>query len=273
MAGVDTFTRYGQSKTANILFASELARRYPSITCVSCHPGVIETKLGTPSKTGNGIKGNIFGLVLKVISVPLSEGAKNQLRCATGKGVVSGRFYYPVGAVDGGRGFPDNKTLGKKLWDWTENELAQQGNRVQFSNGQSDCSNPTNETFSAPPPANLSTGYLSTASSSAVSSSSRASATTFIEPSKFAVPSPPISTSAIPQAGDNIKTSSRETGGRLTASDKIALVVTIPGTLATIVGAYFTYVAYRAREKRKKMSLIPVSSGRPPRPPPRPPRP
>ncbi|KAL8647214.1 MAG: hypothetical protein Q9226_006526 [Calogaya cf. arnoldii] len=129
MAGVDTFPRYGQSKTDNILFASELARRYPSITSVSCHPGVIETELGTPFKTGNGIKGNILGLVLKVISVSRSEGANNQLWCATGKGVVSGRFYYRVGAVDCGRGFPDNKTLGKQLWDRTENEMAQQGYR------------------------------------------------------------------------------------------------------------------------------------------------
>jgi NAD(P)-dependent dehydrogenase (short-subunit alcohol dehydrogenase family) len=32
-------TRYGASKAANVLFAAELARRYPSLTAVSLHPG------------------------------------------------------------------------------------------------------------------------------------------------------------------------------------------------------------------------------------------
>ncbi|KAL4746665.1 hypothetical protein BDW72DRAFT_207143 [Aspergillus terricola var. indicus] len=37
--------RYGQSKLANVLYARELARRYPSITSVSVHPGVVGTGL------------------------------------------------------------------------------------------------------------------------------------------------------------------------------------------------------------------------------------
>jgi NAD(P)-dependent dehydrogenase (short-subunit alcohol dehydrogenase family) len=37
--------RYGQSKIANIVYARELARRYPGITSVSIHPGVIATSL------------------------------------------------------------------------------------------------------------------------------------------------------------------------------------------------------------------------------------
>jgi NAD(P)-dependent dehydrogenase (short-subunit alcohol dehydrogenase family) len=39
--------RYGQSKVANILFASELARRYPQIVSVSIHPGVVKTPMVT----------------------------------------------------------------------------------------------------------------------------------------------------------------------------------------------------------------------------------
>ncbi|TVY83326.1 putative oxidoreductase [Lachnellula suecica] len=39
--------RYGQSKLANVVYAAELARRYPSITTVSIHPGVINTGLVT----------------------------------------------------------------------------------------------------------------------------------------------------------------------------------------------------------------------------------
>ena len=37
------WTRYGQSKLANILFAKELAKRYPTITSISVHPGIIKT--------------------------------------------------------------------------------------------------------------------------------------------------------------------------------------------------------------------------------------
>lgn len=36
---------YRQSKLANIVYAAELARRYPAITSVSIHPGVIDTGL------------------------------------------------------------------------------------------------------------------------------------------------------------------------------------------------------------------------------------
>ncbi len=127
MVDYDTFARYGQSKAANILFASELARRYPNIISVSCHPGVINTELSTAYRTGNGMKGFFFGLVLLAIGKSVSEGAKNQLWSATGKNVVSGSFYFPVGAVNAGRGFPEDKALGGQLWDWTDNELAKKG--------------------------------------------------------------------------------------------------------------------------------------------------
>ena len=122
-----TFMRYGQSKAANMLYASELARRYPDITSVSCHPGIIDTELSTAYRSGNGFKGRAFGLVLDLMGKSLAEGSLNQLWCATGKGVVSGRFYFPVGVVNAGRGFPENEELGKKLWDWTEEELGKKG--------------------------------------------------------------------------------------------------------------------------------------------------
>lgn len=127
MADYGTFVRYGQSKAANILFASELARRYPSVTSVSLHPGVIDTQLSDAFKSGNGLKGLGFGLVVALVGKSLSEGTKNQLWCATGKDVVSGRFYHPIGAGNAGRGFPDDKELGEKLWEWTEAELGKKG--------------------------------------------------------------------------------------------------------------------------------------------------
>ena len=37
--------RYGQSKLANILYTNELATRYPAISCISVHPGSVNTGL------------------------------------------------------------------------------------------------------------------------------------------------------------------------------------------------------------------------------------
>ncbi|KAF4976482.1 hypothetical protein FZEAL_6848, partial [Fusarium zealandicum] len=42
-----TWGRYGQSKLANMVFARELQRRYPEVTSVAVHPGVIATGLVT----------------------------------------------------------------------------------------------------------------------------------------------------------------------------------------------------------------------------------
>ena len=40
------FPAYGAAKAANILFAAEAARRWPDITSVSFHPGVVRTNFG-----------------------------------------------------------------------------------------------------------------------------------------------------------------------------------------------------------------------------------
>lgn len=48
--GINTWTRYGQSKLANVLFAKALAKRYPEIVSTSVHPGVVQTEL-TRGKT------------------------------------------------------------------------------------------------------------------------------------------------------------------------------------------------------------------------------
>jgi daunorubicin C-13 ketoreductase len=43
----DPWQAYGAGKTANILFAAEAARRWPEVTSVSFHPGVVRTNFGT----------------------------------------------------------------------------------------------------------------------------------------------------------------------------------------------------------------------------------
>ncbi|KAI4223924.1 MAG: hypothetical protein LQ349_007333 [Xanthoria aureola] len=135
--------------------------------------------------------------------------------------------------------------------------------------GKSDCGNPTNETFSAPAPANLSTVYASSTSSLPTSASSAFSPTTLVTLAENTSLSPPRVTPADPSkshAEEGNQTGTKEARGGLSTSDKVAIAVSIPGTLATMVGAYFTYVAYRAREKRKKKQIIFAGNNRQARP-------
>lgn len=115
---------YGQSKLANILYASELARRYPKITAVSIHPGVVSTGL-----VGNlGFAGRLVVYVSQLGKlITPAEGAYNQLWAATGKkgegGVVSGGYYIPIGVPGTHRTESNNQKLAEELWKWTQKEL------------------------------------------------------------------------------------------------------------------------------------------------------
>ncbi|KAJ6591834.1 oxidoreductase [Mycena vulgaris] len=115
--------RYGQSKLANILYAAELARRFPQITSVSIHPGVVRTDLLA------GL--DLFTKTMAILTNPFSmmtpaEGAHNQLFTAAGDKakIVNGEYYEPVG-VPGTHGRKSrDKKVTLKLWEWTEKELS-----------------------------------------------------------------------------------------------------------------------------------------------------
>ena len=101
-----TWRRYGQSKLANILFTRELAQRYPEITSVAIHPGVIVTDLY------NAVASNAllqFGLaIFKQIGRVLPghfEDTRGGALTQTWAAMVrkeelkNGEFYRPVGLV------------------------------------------------------------------------------------------------------------------------------------------------------------------------------
>ncbi|MCJ1281102.1 hypothetical protein MMC26_000420 [Xylographa opegraphella] len=113
--------RYGQSKLANILFASELARRYPSITTASVHPGVINTGL----LTNSGIWNAAFVHVTHPFSTLTPEqGAHNSLwATTTKKDLTRGGFYVPVGVPGAHDKESKSEKLAGELWEWTEKEL------------------------------------------------------------------------------------------------------------------------------------------------------
>ena len=117
--------RYGYSKMANILYPEELEKRYPKISTIAVHPGVI-TENGLVQDLGMVEKCLTFATTVgRVISV--QDGAKNTCWAATcGPGDLDGHVYAePVGKVMQPSGWPKEKRAehGKKLWEWTEKEL------------------------------------------------------------------------------------------------------------------------------------------------------
>lgn len=81
--GFSPYGAYAASKLANVLFARELARREPTLTAASLHPGVITTKL---LRAGFDMAG-----------APVAEGAKTSVKVATEPSLRgpehSGKYY------------------------------------------------------------------------------------------------------------------------------------------------------------------------------------
>jgi NAD(P)-dependent dehydrogenase (short-subunit alcohol dehydrogenase family) len=114
--------RYGQSKLANILYATELAERYPNLTSISLHPGAVGTGMVTQQK----------GLVYWIVQIfnlgsftDPSEGAWTQLwACVVPKDkIINGSYYEPVGVPGKLHKNAKDEKLRKDLWEWTEKEL------------------------------------------------------------------------------------------------------------------------------------------------------
>lgn len=118
------FTRYGASKAANVLFAAELARRYPEILSVSIHPGVVSSDLYNHTKEA-GMVSNIGVQLTFMVSRGVRTGALNQLWASSAKRelLTNGAYYVPIG-VRGSSKFADDADMGRKLWEWTEAQIA-----------------------------------------------------------------------------------------------------------------------------------------------------
>lgn len=117
------FRRYGQSKLANILYASELARQLPSMLSVAIHPGVINTGLVTGLSAFNYY---FTQMTTFWQQVTVEEGVKNQLWAATAPkdAIVNGAFYEPVGKLGRMSAAAQSEEAARELYAWTEEELS-----------------------------------------------------------------------------------------------------------------------------------------------------
>ncbi|KAL4811453.1 hypothetical protein BDV18DRAFT_129380 [Aspergillus unguis] len=117
-------TQYGASKAANMLFAAELARRYPEIMSVSVHPGAVTTDLYQHSKTAGFIYDWSIGLVQNFFR-SIRTGALTQIWAAgtPRENLVNGGYYIPI-AIKGVSRYERDEKMAKDLWEWTEGEIS-----------------------------------------------------------------------------------------------------------------------------------------------------
>ncbi|KAK8055803.1 short-chain dehydrogenase/reductase [Apiospora rasikravindrae] len=125
---VSTARRYGVSKLANALFARELARRFPQITAAAVHPGFVTTNLGhsmADSWMRPAVQAKIMGFLAYVPPFQTPDrGSRNQIWASVSKDVVSGEYYSGVGKGGSQSAFAKDDDLARRLWEWTETELA-----------------------------------------------------------------------------------------------------------------------------------------------------
>jgi len=124
------YTRYGQSKLANILYSKELARRYPDITTVAIHPGTVRTGLTNTMRKNFLLAKILAPIIFSFTAVGIEEGSLNQLWATVSTDVKTGAFYEPVGKESMGSERSRDNSLADRLWQWTEDQLA--GNEYQL---------------------------------------------------------------------------------------------------------------------------------------------
>jgi retinol dehydrogenase-12 len=121
---IKAISKYTSSKLANIVYARQVAKRYPQITCVAIHPEDVATQLFSKGAVGGGPEIEYLAReVAPKVGVSVEEGSKNGLWAATAEGVESGRYYEPVGVLGMGSELSRDEGLEIRLWEWTEREL------------------------------------------------------------------------------------------------------------------------------------------------------
>jgi NAD(P)-dependent dehydrogenase (short-subunit alcohol dehydrogenase family) len=118
----DGWKAYGQSKVANLLFAKELARRYPQWTANAVHPGVIKTNL---TRSMNPIAGAALKLVTPIGLKSVEEGAATECFVATHPSLagVTGEYFADCNVARSSRTSRDPE-LAARLWEESEKIVA-----------------------------------------------------------------------------------------------------------------------------------------------------
>ncbi|TRM63807.1 hypothetical protein BD626DRAFT_568431 [Schizophyllum amplum] len=111
---------YSQSKFGNVVLANELARRYgdQGIISTALNPGNLQSNL---QRYMNPIASKLTRFVL----YPTPFGALTQLYAGTmGGKELNGKYLIPWARVGSCRSGADDPELGKALWKWCEEQVA-----------------------------------------------------------------------------------------------------------------------------------------------------
>ncbi len=112
-----SFGPYGNSKLANILFATELARRLEGtgVTVNALHPGLTSTGFG---KNNPGFLMKIMGAVIPLIARSPEKGAETSIYLASSPEVqsISGKYFVDCKVTQPAPQAAD-RTVARRLWD------------------------------------------------------------------------------------------------------------------------------------------------------------
>lgn len=136
------WSRYGQSKLANILHAKELNKMYGpgsevarkgdgEIWTAAVHSGNVYSDLSKNAKFLGPLSA-MFPPVLNLFGafIPADRGAYASVFCASSqamKAEVSGEYFVPLGKVGKPSKHAQNMEIAEKLWQWTEDEMKGKG--------------------------------------------------------------------------------------------------------------------------------------------------
>ncbi|KAJ3021177.1 UNVERIFIED_CONTAM: hypothetical protein HDU68_009777 [Siphonaria sp. JEL0065] len=128
---------YGQSKLANILFATEINARHGNhLTINSVHPGIVASELIRPVPYSfvwfltKALPASVLGnLLFKATPLTTEKGAYSSLYAAASKEIdekgIKGKYIIPFGVVsDDHHPLAFDRDLAKKLWDFSEDAVS-----------------------------------------------------------------------------------------------------------------------------------------------------
>ena len=128
MGKYTTWTRYGQSKLANLLHTRELAKRYQTIKSIAVHPGTVDTGLMSTYQADHAWWAPAAYRLLQALVLKTPErGALTQLWASISSEAKTGMYYIPIGKETQGSGKSRDEKLAGELWEWTHNEFEAHG--------------------------------------------------------------------------------------------------------------------------------------------------
>ncbi|KUJ22934.1 NAD(P)-binding protein [Mollisia scopiformis] len=131
------WSRYGQSKLANVLHAKELNRFYGpdgtkksegQIWTAAVHPGHIYTDLSKNAQFAGPLSKPVAATLNCLgVFIPADKGSFTSVFCAASqdmKADMSGEYFVPLGKVGKPSKHANNPDMAEKLWQWTEAEFS-----------------------------------------------------------------------------------------------------------------------------------------------------